>query len=159
MTAGAADPGEPPFFSLASHQSFRFSFLGYNAKSTFVLSLVSVVKGSHWAHSPSPWSLMTLSALSALATGALSALSMFCMFCATAKNALSTLGVLMTFIIDVWNKKVSQNSNIPTEIINGNGDIFAECLCSNVSGLIKSSTFPSYLKVEDIAPIHKKGNI
>ena len=55
------------------------------------------------------------------------------------------------------NKKVSQNSNIPTEIINGNGDIFAEC--SNVSGLIKSSTFPSYLKVEDIAPIHKKGNI
>lgn len=62
-------------------------------------------------------------------------------------------------ILKLDNKKVSQNSNIPTEIINGNGDIFAECLCSNVSGLIKSSTFPSYLKVEDIAPIHKKGNI
>lgn len=58
--------------------------------------------------------------------------------------------------LKLGNKKVSQNSNIPTEIINENDDIFAEYLCSNVSGLIKSSTFSSYLKVEDIAPVHKK---
>ena len=36
-------------------------------------------------------------------------------------------------------------------------DIFAEYLCSNMSGSIKSSTFPSCLKVADIIPIRTKG--
>ena len=61
----------------------------------------------------------------------------------------------------IWrldNKKASQNFNIPTKIIKENADIFAEYLCSSVNGSIKSSTFPSCLKVGDISihGIHKK---
>ena len=57
----------------------------------------------------------------------------------------------------IWrldNKKASQNFNIPTKIIKENADIFAEYFCSSVNGLIKSSIFPSCLKVADIISIH-----
>ena len=37
-----------------------------------------------------------------------------------------------------------------------NADIFTEYLCSRTNGLMKSSTFPSCLKVAYITGIHKK---
>ena len=60
-------------------------------------------------------------------------------------------------ILNLNNKKVSQNCNIPTKIINENSDIFGKVLCSFISNLIKPFTFPSCLKEVDVTPIHKKG--
>ena len=53
--------------------------------------------------------------------------------------------------------KGSQNSDIRTKIIKENVDIFVDFLCKNVNSLIKSSTFPSFLKLTDVTPLHKKG--
>ena len=60
-------------------------------------------------------------------------------------------------ILNLNNKKVSQNCNIPTKIIKENSDIFGKVLCSFISNLIKPFTFPSCLKEVDVTPIHKKG--
>ena len=53
--------------------------------------------------------------------------------------------------------KASQSSDIPTKIIEENVDIFAEFLWKSINSSIKSSTFPSCLKLEDVTPLHKKG--
>ena len=53
--------------------------------------------------------------------------------------------------------KGSQNSDIRTKIIKENVDIFVDFLCKNVNSSIKSSTFPSFLKLTDVTPLHKKG--
>ena len=60
-------------------------------------------------------------------------------------------------ILNLNNKKVSQNSNIPTKINKENSDIFEKVLCSFINNSIKSSTFPSCLKEADVTPLHKKG--
>ena len=60
-------------------------------------------------------------------------------------------------ILRLDNKKASQNSGVPTKIIKGNADIFADYLCSSINDSIKSSTFPSCSKVADVTPIYKKG--
>ena len=60
-------------------------------------------------------------------------------------------------ILNLNNKKASQNSDISTKIIKENSDIFGKGLCSFINDLIKSFTFPSSLKVADVTPIHKKG--
>ena len=59
-------------------------------------------------------------------------------------------------ILNLNNKKASQNCNIPTKIIKENSDIFGKVLCSFISDLIKPFTFPSCLKEVDVTPIHKK---
>ena len=59
-------------------------------------------------------------------------------------------------ILNLNNKKVSQNCNIPTKIINENSDIFGKVLCSFISNLIKPFTFPSCLKEVDVRKIRKK---
>ena len=59
-------------------------------------------------------------------------------------------------VLNLNNKKASQNSDIPTKIIKENSDIFGRALCSFINDSIKSFTFPSYLKEADITPIHKK---
>ena len=56
-------------------------------------------------------------------------------------------------ILNLNNKKASQNSDIPTKIIK---DIFEKVLCSFINNSIKSFTFPSCLKKADVTPIHKK---
>ena len=53
--------------------------------------------------------------------------------------------------------KASQSSDIPTKIIKENVDIFAEFLWKSINSSIKSSTFPSCLKLADVTPLHKKG--
>ena len=53
--------------------------------------------------------------------------------------------------------KASQSSDIPTKIIKENVDIFAEFLWKSINSSIKSSTFPSCLKLADVTPFHKKG--
>ena len=59
-------------------------------------------------------------------------------------------------ILNLNNKKASQNSDIPTKIIKENSDILEKVLCSFINDLIKSFTFPSCLKEADVTPIHKK---
>ena len=60
-------------------------------------------------------------------------------------------------VLNLNNKKASQNSDIPTKIIKENSDIFGKALSSLINDSIKSFTFPSCLKEADITPIHKKG--
>ena len=53
--------------------------------------------------------------------------------------------------------KASQHSDIPTDIIKSNSDIFSDFLFVNINSSIKSSLFLSCLKTADIMPINKKG--
>ena len=53
--------------------------------------------------------------------------------------------------------KASQKSDIPIRITKDNVDIFADFLCETVNCTIKTSNFPSCLKLADITPLHKKG--
>ena len=55
------------------------------------------------------------------------------------------------------NNKASQKSDIPIRIIKDNIDIFADFLCETVNCTIKTSNFPSCLKLADITPLHEKG--
>ena len=60
-------------------------------------------------------------------------------------------------ILNLKNKKASQKSDIPTTIIKENSDIYGKVLCSVINDSIKSFTFLSCLKEEDVITIHKKG--
>ena len=59
-------------------------------------------------------------------------------------------------ILNLKNKKASQNSDIPTKTIKENSDTFGKVLCSSINDSIKSFTFPSCLKETDVTPILKK---
>ena len=54
--------------------------------------------------------------------------------------------------------KASQYSDISTEIIKENLDIFSNFICEGINNSIKSSIFPSCLKHADVTPLHKKCN-
>ena len=56
-------------------------------------------------------------------------------------------------ILNLNNKKASQNFDIPTKIIKENCDIFEKVLCSFINDSIKSFC----LKEADVTPIHRKG--
>ena len=60
-------------------------------------------------------------------------------------------------ILNLNNKKASQNSDTPIKIIQENSDIFGKVLYFFINDSIKSFTFPSCLKQADIKPIRKKG--
>ena len=60
-------------------------------------------------------------------------------------------------IVRLNKNKASQKSDIPIRIIKDNVDIFADFLCETVNCTIKTSNFPSCLKLADITPLHKKG--
>ena len=49
-----------------------------------------------------------------------------------------------------------QKSDIPIRIIKDNVDIFTDFLCETVNCTIKTSNFPSCLKLADITPLHKR---
>ena len=53
--------------------------------------------------------------------------------------------------------KASQKTDIPTRIVKENIDICADFLCTSINRAIKSSSFPSSLKLADVTPVHKKG--
>ena len=59
-------------------------------------------------------------------------------------------------ILNLNNKKVSQNPDTPAKIIKENSDIYGKVLCSFINNSIKSFTFPSILKEADVITIHKK---
>ena len=56
-------------------------------------------------------------------------------------------------ILKLDKTKASQKTDISTRII----DIFADFLCTSINSAIKSSGFPSSLKLVDVTPMHKKG--
>ena len=60
-------------------------------------------------------------------------------------------------ILNLNNKKASQNSDIPTKIIQENSDMFGKVLYFFINDTIKSFTFPSCLKGADVTPSRKKG--
>ena len=51
----------------------------------------------------------------------------------------------------------SQKTDIPTRIIKENIDMWADFLCTSINSAIKSSSFPSSLKIADVTLAHKKG--
>ena len=59
-------------------------------------------------------------------------------------------------VLNLNNKKASQNSDIPTKIIKKNSDIFGNVLWSFIDDSIKSFTFPPCLKEAYATLIHKK---
>ena len=55
--------------------------------------------------------------------------------------------------------KASQHSDIPIKITKENLDIFADFLYRKINSSFKASSFPSRLKMTDLTPLHKKGNL
>ena len=53
--------------------------------------------------------------------------------------------------------KATQKTDILTRIFKENIDIFTDFLCTSINIVIKSSSFPSALKLADVTPVHKKG--
>ena len=54
--------------------------------------------------------------------------------------------------------EASQYSDIPTKVIKENSDMFSNFNCESINNSIKSSIFPSCLKLADLTPLHKKCN-
>ena len=54
--------------------------------------------------------------------------------------------------------KASQDTGIPTKIIKENPDISSDFLLSDFDHSVRTSTFPSRLKQENITPVFKKGD-
>ena len=52
--------------------------------------------------------------------------------------------------------KATQNTDIPTNLIKDNEDIFAEFIFINLNKCIGQSVFLSKLKLANITPVHKK---
>ena len=67
------------------------------------------------------------------------------------------IGEVEKEILKLDKTKASQKTDIPTRIIKGNIDIFADFLCTNINSAIKSASFPFSLKLTDVTPSHKKG--
>ena len=53
-------------------------------------------------------------------------------------------------------RKATTHSNIPTNILIENNDIFAPIITKIYNECCESSTFPDLLKAADVTPIHKK---
>ena len=64
----------------------------------------------------------------------------------------SDFGKVEKEILNLDKTKASQKMDISTRII----DIFADFLCTSINSAIKSSSFPSSLKLVGIIPMHKK---
>ena len=60
-------------------------------------------------------------------------------------------------ILKLYKTKASPKTYIPTRIIKKDIDILKEFLCLNINSAIKSTGFPSFLKLADITPLHNKG--
>ena len=67
------------------------------------------------------------------------------------------IGKVEKEILKLDKTKASQKTNIPTRIIKENIFIFAHFLCTSINSAIKSSSFPSSLKLADVTPVNKKG--
>ena len=54
--------------------------------------------------------------------------------------------------------KAFLDTDIPTKVVKGNADIFANVLASNFNDSIEKFNFPSILKYATITPVFKKGD-
>ena len=63
----------------------------------------------------------------------------------------------MKEITNLKTYKATLNTVIPTKLIKGNSDIFADFISENLNDYIAKSLFPSSLKNAIITPVHKKG--
>ena len=59
-------------------------------------------------------------------------------------------------ILRLDKNKASKLSDIPIKTIRENLNIFAHFLRTNINSSFKSSSFPSFLKMADVTPLHKK---
>ncbi|XP_057316881.1 uncharacterized protein LOC130657914 [Hydractinia symbiolongicarpus] len=59
-------------------------------------------------------------------------------------------------IKDLDKNKTTQQSDIPTQIIQENSDIFGNVLCNSINYNIDQSNFPKSLKNADVIPVFKK---
>ena len=62
-------------------------------------------------------------------------------------------------ILDLNVAKASQDSDIPTKIIKKNSDIFSDILFKEFNKSLEICKFPSCLKMANVTPVYKKGNI
>ena len=53
--------------------------------------------------------------------------------------------------------KITQNSEVPTKIINENTTVLINCIHSTLNEVLQSGNFPSCLKWADVTPIFRKG--
>ena len=67
------------------------------------------------------------------------------------------IGEVKKEILKLGKTKASQKTDIPTRTIKENIDIFVDFLCTSIKSAIKSSSFPSSLKLADVRPVHNKG--
>ena len=67
------------------------------------------------------------------------------------------IGEIEKEILKLDKIKSSPKTDIPTRIIKKNIDIFLGFLCTSINGAIKSAHFPSFLKLAEVTPLHKKG--
>ena len=64
---------------------------------------------------------------------------------------------IMKEINNLKTNKATQNTDIPTKLIKGNSDIFADFIFENLNDCIAKSLFPLSLKNAIKTPVHKKG--
>ena len=65
---------------------------------------------------------------------------------------------ILSDILMLETSKACLDTDIPTKIVKGNADIFANVLASNFNDSIEKFNFPSILKYATITPVFKKGD-
>ena len=86
---------------------------------------------------------------------------------ATKENCTSKSNFTFSFVekVDILKEikmlqsnKATQNTDIPTKLLKGNADIFAEFIFINLNKCIEQSVFPSKLKLANVTLVHKKSS-
>ena len=66
------------------------------------------------------------------------------------------IGEVEKAILKLDKTEATQKPDILTRIIKENIEIFSDFLCTSINSTVKSSTFPSSLKLADVTPVDKK---
>ena len=67
------------------------------------------------------------------------------------------IGEVEKAILKLDKTEATQKPDILTRIIKENIEIFSDFLCTSINSTVKSSSFPSSLKLADVTPVDKKG--
>ena len=65
---------------------------------------------------------------------------------------------ILNDIVNLDASKSCQDTDVPTKIIKGNADIFADFIHPAINTTINKNEFPSFLKLADVIPVFKKGS-
>ena len=65
---------------------------------------------------------------------------------------------ILNEIVNLDASKSCQDTDVPTKIIKENADIFADFIHPAINTTINKNEFPSFLKLEDVIPVFKKGS-